>query len=58
MFVCPTNRLLQEFVESDATTINIFFGISVGDVKREPFDYSEFDLFQWFECILENHIVC
>ena len=42
MFVCPTNRLLQEF-EGDALTLNKFFGISFGDVKLEPFDYSGYD---------------
>ena len=43
LFVCPTNRLLHEF-EGDAITINNMFGISVGDAKIEPFDYSEFDV--------------
>ena len=41
IFVCPTNRLLQEF-EGDALTLNNFFGISFGDVILEPFDYSEY----------------
>ena len=39
MFVCPTNRLLQEF-EGDTLTLNKFFGRSFGDVMLEPFDYS------------------
>ena len=43
IFVCPTNRLLQKF-EGDALTLNKFFGISFGDVKLEPFDYSEYDV--------------
>ena len=43
MFVCPTNKLLQEF-EGEALTINKFFGISFGDVKLEPFDYSSYDV--------------
>ena len=43
IFVCPTNRLLQEF-EGDALTLNKFFGISFGDVKLEPFDYSGYDV--------------
>ena len=38
IFICPTNRLLQEF-EGDTLTLNNFFGISFGDVKLEPFDY-------------------
>ena len=43
LFVCPTNRLLQEF-EGDAMTINKFFGINFGDVKLEKFDYSGYDV--------------
>ena len=43
MFVCPTNKLLQAF-EGEALTINEFFGISFGDVKLVPFDYSYFDV--------------
>ena len=43
LFVCPTNRLLQEF-EGEAITINKMFGISFGDTKLEPFDYSGFDV--------------
>ena len=43
IFVCPTNRLLQEF-EGDTLTLNNFFGISFGDVKLEPFDYSGYDV--------------
>ena len=43
LFVCPTNRLLQEF-EGDAITINKFFGISFGNVKLEKFDYSGYDV--------------
>lgn len=38
VFVCPTNRLLQEF-EGEAMTINRFFGISFGDSKPEPFNF-------------------
>ena len=37
VFVCPTNRLLQEF-EGEAMTVNKFFGISFGDAYVEPFD--------------------
>ena len=37
VFVCPTNRLLQEF-EGKAMTVNKFFGISFGDAYVEPFD--------------------
>ena len=43
VFVCPTNRLLQEF-EGEAMTLNTFFGISFGDAYVEPFDYSEYDV--------------
>ena len=43
VFVCPTNRLLQEF-EGEAMTVNKFFGISFGDAYVEPFDYSEYDV--------------
>ena len=43
IFVCPTNKLLQAF-EGEASTLNKFFGISFGDVKLEPFDYSYFDV--------------
>ena len=43
MFVCPTNQLLQSF-EGEALTLNKFFGISFGDVKLEPFDYSGYDV--------------
>ena len=43
IFVCPTNKLLQAF-EGEALTLNKFFGISFGDVKLEPFDYSYFDV--------------
>ena len=43
VFVCPTNRLLQEF-EGEAMTLNKFFGISYGDAKLEPFDYSDYDV--------------
>eukprot|EP00438_Fugacium_kawagutii_P012227 Skav223953 [mRNA] locus=scaffold798:243805:247131:- [translate_table: standard] len=43
VFVCPTNRLLQSF-EGHAMTINKFFGISFGDVKLEPYDYSYDDV--------------
>ena len=43
MFVCPTNRLLQE-LEGDVLTLNNIFGISFGDVKLEPFDYSGYDV--------------
>ena len=48
VFVCPTNRLLQEF-EGEAMTLNKFFGISYGDAKLEPFDYSDYDVigFWW-----------
>ena len=42
VFVCPTNRLLQEF-EGEAMTVNKFF-ISFGDAYVEPFDYSEYDV--------------
>ena len=43
VFVCPTNRLLQEF-EGEAMTVNEFFGISFGDAYVEPSDYSEYDV--------------
>eukprot|EP00438_Fugacium_kawagutii_P018169 Skav234138 [mRNA] locus=scaffold1519:11582:14900:- [translate_table: standard] len=43
MFVTPTNKLLQAF-EGEALTLNKFFGISFGDVKLEPFDYSDYDV--------------
>ena len=43
LFVCPTNRLLQEF-EGEAITVNKFFGISFGDTKLEPLDYSPYDV--------------
>ena len=43
MYVLLYNRLLQEF-EGDALTLNKFFGISFGDVKLEPFDYSGYDV--------------
>eukprot|EP00438_Fugacium_kawagutii_P023181 Skav227407 [mRNA] locus=scaffold5580:24324:27602:- [translate_table: standard] len=43
MFVTPTNKLLQEF-EGEALTVNKFFGISFGDTKLEPFDYSDYDV--------------
>ena len=43
LFVCPTNRLLQEF-EGEAMTINKFFGIDFGDVKLVKFDYSGYDV--------------
>ena len=43
IFVCPTNKLLQEF-EGDTLTLNNFFGINFGDVKLEPFDYSGYDV--------------
>ena len=43
VFVCPTNRLLQEF-EGEAMTVNKFFGISFGDAYVEPFDYSDYDV--------------
>ena len=43
IFVCPTNKLLQAF-EGEALTLNKFFGISFGDVKLEPFDYSNYDV--------------
>ena len=43
VFVCPTNRLLKSF-EGHAMTINNCFGISFGDVKLEPYDYSYDDV--------------
>ena len=43
VFVCPTNRLLQEF-EGEAMTVNKFFGISFGDAELEPFDYRDYDV--------------
>ena len=43
MFVTPTNKFLQEF-EGEALTVNIFFGISVGATKLEPYDYSDYDV--------------
>ena len=43
LFVCPTNRLLQEF-GGDAITINKFFGISFGNVVLEKFDCSGYDV--------------
>ena len=43
VFVCPTNRLLQEF-EGEAMTVNKFFGISLGGAYAKPFDYSEYDV--------------
>ena len=42
VFVCSTNRLLQEF-EGEAMTVNKFFGISFVDAELEPFDYSDYD---------------
>ena len=48
MFVCPTNRVLQEF-EGDALTLNKFFGRSFGDVMLEPFDYSGYDVIVFHE---------
>ena len=48
MFVCPTNRLLQEF-EGDALTLNKFFGRSFGDVMLEPFNYSGYDVIVFHE---------
>ena len=41
-FFCPTNKLLQA-VEGEAMTINEFFGISYGDAKVEPFDFTDYD---------------
>ena len=41
--VCPNNRLIQEF-EGEAMTTNKFFGISFGDSRPEPFDYSNYDV--------------
>ena len=43
MFVCPTNKLLQE-LEGDALTLNKFFGISFGNVKLEPVGSSGSDV--------------
>ena len=40
VFVCPTNRLSQEF-EGEAMTVNKFFSISLGDAYV---DYSEYDV--------------
>ena len=63
LFVCPTNELHQEF-EGEAITINKMLGISFGDTKLEPFDYSGFDVIVFHEiyfsglCILENQAVC
>ena len=48
MFVCPTNRVLQEF-EGDALTLNKFFGRSFGDVMLEPFNYSGYDVIVFHE---------
>ena len=42
LFVCPTNKLVQKYGK-DATTINKFFSIAVGDEKLEKFDYSNYD---------------
>ena len=53
VFVCPTNRLLQEF-QGEAMTINKFFGISFGDAKLEPCDYSEFDVIVFDEIYFTN----
>ena len=64
VFVCPTDRLLQEF-EGETMTANKFLGISFGDTYVEPFDYSEYDVivfdviyFKWIKCILENQTLC
>ena len=48
IFVCPTNRLLQEF-GGDALTLNKFVGRSFGDVMLEPFDYSGYDVIVFHE---------
>ena len=48
MFVCPTNKLLQAF-EGEALTLNKFFGISFGDVRLEPFDFSGYDVIAFDE---------
>ena len=54
IFVTPTNKLLQAF-EGDALTINKFFGISFGDVKLEPVDFSGYDVIVvdeiYFSCL-------
>ena len=41
-FVCPTNKLVRKSGK-DATTINKFFSVAVGDEKFEKFDYSNYD---------------
>ena len=43
VFVCPTNRLLQEF-EGEAMTVNKFFGTSFGDAYVGLFDDSKYDV--------------
>ena len=53
VFICPTHRLLQEF-EGEAMTINKFFGISFGDSKPEPFDYSYYDVIAFDEIYFSN----
>ena len=53
VFICPTNRLLQEF-EGEAMTINKFFGISFGDSKPEPFDFSDYDVIVFDEIYFSN----
>ena len=34
----------RNLTEGEAMTIHTFFGISFGDAKLKPFDYSEFDV--------------
>ena len=43
LFVCSTNKLVQKYGE-DAKTANMFFGISFGNAKLQPFDYSSYDV--------------
>ena len=43
LFVCNTNKLVQKYGD-DAKTANVFFGISFGNAKLQPFDYSNYDV--------------
>ena len=42
LFVCPTNKLVQKYGK-EAITVNKFFGISIGEERLEPMDYSGYD---------------
>lgn len=53
VFICPIDRLLQEF-EGETMTINMFFGISFGDAKPEPFEFSNYDVIVFDETYFSN----